>query len=130
MGGKFTPPKLFYLRSSKPLTVWKNPQKYVNQLCLRRFCQIFSLFDAFSYDCVVKEVSQNRGISLYLLIKNRKITKTALKWAKTVKTTPNFHQRAKIIRIFEFKIFFGRGQFLRILGQFFQFCHFFWKTQK
>ena len=47
-GGKFTPPKLFYLRSSKPLTVWKNPQKYVNQLRLRRFCQIFSLFEAFS----------------------------------------------------------------------------------
>ena len=46
-GGKFTPPKLFYLRSSKPLTVWKNPQKYVNQFRLRRFCQIFSLFKAF-----------------------------------------------------------------------------------
>ena len=73
---------------------------------------------------------QNRGISLYLLIKNWKITKTALKWAKTVKTSPNFHQRTKIIRIFEFQNFFGRGPFLRILGQFFQFCHLFWKTQK
>ena len=47
-GGKFTPPKLFYVRSSKPLMVWKNPQKYVNQFRLRRFCQIFSLFEAFS----------------------------------------------------------------------------------
>ena len=47
-GGKFTQPKLFYLRSSKPLTVWKNPQKYVTQFRLRRFCQIFSLFEAFS----------------------------------------------------------------------------------
>ena len=43
------PPKLFYLRSSKPLTtVWKNPQKYVNQLRLRRFYEFFSLFEAFS----------------------------------------------------------------------------------
>ena len=47
-GGKFTPPKLFYLRSSKPLTVWKNPQKNVNQLRLRIFCQISNLFEPFS----------------------------------------------------------------------------------
>ena len=73
---------------------------------------------------------QNRGISLYLLIKNRKITKTALKWVKTVKTTPNFHQRAKIKQIFEFKIFFGRGQFLRILGQFFPILSLFSEKRK
>ena len=72
---------------------------------------------------------KNRGISLYLLIKNRKITKTALKWAKTVKTTPNFHQRSKIIRICEFKNIFWRGPFLRILGQFFNFVNFYEKRK-
>ena len=77
-----------------------------------------------SYDYFVKEVSQIRGISLHLLIKNRKISKTALIRGKTVKITPNFHQRAKIIRFFEFKILCEGSIFCEFLGTFSNFVTF------
>ena len=41
-----------------------------------------------------------------------------------------FSPKGQIKQIFEFKIFFGRGPFLRILEKFFQFGHFFLKNAK
>ena len=47
-GGKFTPTKVILFAPFQAAYGVENPQNYVNQLCLRRFCQIFSLFEAFS----------------------------------------------------------------------------------
>ena len=92
------------LRCGKILkSVWTN---YVQQDSVKLWAYLKHFLR--SYDCFVKEVFQNRGISLCLLIKNRKITKTALKWAKTVKTN-KFSPKDQNITNFRISKFFWEG---------------------
>ena len=108
-GGKFTPTKVILFALFQAAYGVEKSSKVCEPITVKILSNFYPIWSIFLevMTMLSRRYPKNRGISLYLLIKNRKITKTVLKWAKTVKTNTNFHQRTKIIRIFEFQIFFG-----------------------